>query len=242
MQTLELMRRRIESAEDLHSVVRVMKALAAVSIRQYEKAVASLSEYNRTIEMGLQIVLRNQPEEFAAAEPQLSGRWGAVVFGSDQGMCGSFNDQVASFALEQMQFLPGKPAEGAVLAVGARVAGRLEDAGFADASCYPVPASVAGITPIVHELLLKVEELRVEQDIDRLFLFHHRPLVGAGSRPQRLLLLPVDPGWLRELGAKRWPSRLFADVYHGLASAFLGSDSPAIVRRSLPSVRRISGK
>ena len=36
MPTLESMRRRIASAEDLYAVVRVMKALAAASIRQYE--------------------------------------------------------------------------------------------------------------------------------------------------------------------------------------------------------------
>ena len=98
MPTLEAMRRRIESAQDLHAVVRVMKALAAVSIRQYEKAVESLVEYRRTIEMGLQIVLQHRPEEAspvasAPGEGAIGGRWGCIVFGSDQGMCGSFNEQ-----------------------------------------------------------------------------------------------------------------------------------------------------
>jgi F-type H+-transporting ATPase subunit gamma len=52
METIDLLRRRINSAEDLHSVVRTMKALAAVSIRQYEKAVESLAEYSRAVEGG----------------------------------------------------------------------------------------------------------------------------------------------------------------------------------------------
>src|SRR3546814_14212633 len=81
------MRRRIESAEDLYAVVRVMKALAAASIRQCERAVESLAEYNRTIEMGLQIVLWNRPEAIAA-EPSPGQRRGIIVFGSDQGLCG----------------------------------------------------------------------------------------------------------------------------------------------------------
>src|SRR3546814_6950173 len=101
-QTLESMRRRIESAEDLYAVVRVMKALAAASIRQCERAVESLAEYNRTIESGLQIVLWNRPEAIAA-EPSPGQRRGIIVFGSDQGMCGSFNEQVATFALEQIR-------------------------------------------------------------------------------------------------------------------------------------------
>src|SRR3546814_20687808 len=79
------MRRRIESAEDLYAVVRVMKALAAASIRQCERAVESLAEYNRTIESGLQIVLWNRPEAIAA-EPSPGQRRGIIVFGSEQGL------------------------------------------------------------------------------------------------------------------------------------------------------------
>jgi len=64
-QSLESMRRRIVAAEDLYAVVRVMKALAAANVRQNEAAVESLAEYKRTVEEGLQIVLRNRPEGLA---------------------------------------------------------------------------------------------------------------------------------------------------------------------------------
>ena len=127
-QTLEAMRRRIESAEDLYAVVRVMKALASANIRQNERAVESLAEYDRTIEAGLQIVLRNRPEAIAT-ESAPGRRWAVIVFGSDQGMCGSFNEQVATFALEEIEGLEALEADPIVLAVGARVTGRLEDAG-----------------------------------------------------------------------------------------------------------------
>lgn len=60
MATPESLKSTIDSTQDLHSVVKTMKALAAVSIRQYERAVESLSEYTRTIQLGLQIVLRDR--------------------------------------------------------------------------------------------------------------------------------------------------------------------------------------
>jgi F-type H+-transporting ATPase subunit gamma len=44
-------------SEDLGEVVKTMKTIAAVIIRQYEKAVASLRQYSRTIELGIQIVI-----------------------------------------------------------------------------------------------------------------------------------------------------------------------------------------
>lgn len=206
MQTLETMRRRIESAEDLHAVVRVMKALAAVSIRQYEKAVESLTAYEGAIEMGLQVVLRNRSQEVATEEPGSSARWGAIVFGSDQGMCGSFNEQVAEFALSQLRTLAGRHPP-TLLVVGTRIVGRLEEAGYTITQQFAVPSSTAGIASVVHELLLEVERRRFQEGVDRFLLIHHRPYAGGGSRPFRLQLLPVDAAWLARLAAKDWPSR-----------------------------------
>ncbi|MBN2296940.1 MAG: F0F1 ATP synthase subunit gamma, partial [Deltaproteobacteria bacterium] len=71
MQTIESLKRKIKSTEDLLSVVKTMKALAAVSIRQYQKAVESLTDYNATVEMGLQVVLKKRAEQavFAGSMP-----------------------------------------------------------------------------------------------------------------------------------------------------------------------------
>ena len=51
--TTASLRRKIDSAGDLQSVVRTMKALAASSIGQYEKSVRALGDYYRTVELGL---------------------------------------------------------------------------------------------------------------------------------------------------------------------------------------------
>ena len=42
MDTLETLRRKFEGAEDLKSVVRTMKAMAAANLVQYEQAVSAL--------------------------------------------------------------------------------------------------------------------------------------------------------------------------------------------------------
>lgn len=205
-QTLDAMRRRIETAEDIYSVVRVMKALAAANVRQFETAVESLAQYKRTIEAGLQIVLRNRPEAIAAQNPA-GGRWGVIVFGSDQGMCGSFNEQVGTFALKQLDTLPAAPGDRSILVVGSRVVGRLEDAGYAIGEPSRMPSTVSGITAAVSALLLEVEKLRFQDGIDQFLLVHHRLSGPVGSAPDRLQLLPIDRGWLEELATRRWDSR-----------------------------------
>ena len=80
MQTTESIKRRIKSAGDLLSVVKTMKALAAVSIRQYQRAVESLTDYNRAVEMGLQIVLKERMEPPAQTKAPTVKRLGRHRF------------------------------------------------------------------------------------------------------------------------------------------------------------------
>jgi len=51
--TTARLRRQIGGAGDLQSVVRTMKTVAASSIGQYEKSVSALTDYYRTVELGL---------------------------------------------------------------------------------------------------------------------------------------------------------------------------------------------
>jgi F-type H+-transporting ATPase subunit gamma len=206
-QTLEALRRRIHSVEEMQSVVTTMKAMAAVNIRQYEKAVESLAEYNDTVEMGLQIALRHRPEEIKIAQRVLSGPLGAIVFGSDQGMVGQFNQEITDHALKVLKEGPLRERECTLLAIGRRVAARLAQAGHRPAASLPVPGSLAGITPMVQDLVVRIEAWREGQGIEQILLFYNTPTHGAGYRATALQLLPVDLRWLRKLEKREWPSR-----------------------------------
>ena len=205
MQTLESLKRKIKTAEDLHSVVKTMKALAAVNIRQYERAVESLSDYNRTVEMGLQVLLKQKPAGLQFQ--QGSGEhWGVIVFGSDQGMCGQVNDQIVTHALEDLDRRGVGKDDRIVLAVGLRAAGRLEDAGQPVEETFSVPCSTSGITPLVQELLWVLETWPA-RGIKRVGLYFSEHLSAASYRPESFLLLPIDEEWLARVGAESWPGR-----------------------------------
>jgi F-type H+-transporting ATPase subunit gamma len=207
LETLETLRRRIRSTQDLQSVVKTMKSLAAVSIRQYERAAQSLEEYNRVVEMGLHIALRNRPDGVNVGEERPQERLGAVVFGSDQGMCGQFNERVAAYALERMDAMQIRNQDRSILSVGVRVTARLEDARQPLERAFSVPSSVSGITQDVQEVLLHIEDWRSQQNIDRIVLFFNRQTGGAAYEPQMSYLLPLDLVWLHRLEEDPWPSR-----------------------------------
>ena len=90
------LRKKIDSASDLQSVVRTMKSLAASSIGQYERSVAALAEYFRAVEIGLGAAFRSASgsEAFSVPEGWSTGEMRAVFFGSDQGLVGEFNETV----------------------------------------------------------------------------------------------------------------------------------------------------
>src|SRR5450432_2788552 len=151
--------RKIASAGDLQSVVHTMKALAASSIGQYEKSVLALADYYRTVELGLGACFRASAPPAERPEKRAAGAMGAVVFGSDQGLVGQFNEVVADFAIKTLATLPGKPQ---VWAVGERVHARLADAGLPLMGLYPVPNSIQAITPLVGQIQIQSEKHRVK--------------------------------------------------------------------------------
>ena len=213
--TTASLRRKISSAGELQSVVRSMKALAASSIGQYEQSVRALADYYRTVELGLGICFRKSAP--AAVTTVGKGRTneasvGAVVFGSDQGLVGQFNDVVADFAVKTLAALPGKPH---VWAVGERVHARLSDAGLPLVGLFAVPNSVKAITPLVGQILIESETRHSQGVVTELHLFYNRPSSGAVYAPVSQRLLPLDETWRRKLAELPWPTGNLPEVMGG---------------------------
>lgn len=213
--TTSSLRRKIESAGNLQSVVRTMKALAASSIGQYEQSVRALGDYYRNVELGLGVCFRGTGSTgFMTGETIRSkaGLTGAVVFGSDQGLVGQFNDTVADYAVKTLAALPGKPV---VWAVGERVYARLVDAGLPLVGLFPVPNSVKAIPPLIGQILVESEARRSRGEIDELHIFYNRPTSGAVYAPVSQRLLPLDETWRRKLAELPWPTKNLPEVMGG---------------------------
>ena len=210
--------RKIHSAGDLQSVVRTMKALAASSIGQYERSVRALGDYYGAVELGLAACFR----EIGPAVPMGGGKTesdagpiGAIVFGSDQGLVGQFNEVVADYAIKSLTALPGKPR---VWAVGERVHARLADSGLAMEGLFAVPNSVKGIAPLVGRIQVESEGRRAEGDYARVYVFHQRPQSGSLCEPVSQRLLPLDSQWQQSLTKVRWPTGNLPEVMSGGAA------------------------
>lgn len=201
-ETTESLRHKIEGAGELESVVRTMKALAASSIGQYERSVLALGDYYRTIELGLAVSLREEPGAFPKLETTKETVTGAVVFGSDQGLVGQFNDVLSDFVVKNLTDLPG---EQKIWAVGDRIYARLKDEGLPVVKMFNVPNSVHTITPLVGQIL-------IESEGAPLYIYHNRPKAGALYDQVSQRLLPVDEKWREEFIDLEWPTENLPEV------------------------------
>ena len=208
--TLASLRNKISGAEDLRSVVRTMKSVAASNIGQYQKSVIALNDYNRSVELGLSVCFRSLAakspsvnRELKTSKPSTS----VIIFGSDQGLVGQFNDIVTDYAIAAIAKFPIKPR---VWSVGSRVHARIVNHRIKPAGKFPLPESIQNISKLIGEILTEV--LHTQGENTALFLFYNRPQSASGYAPTSIQLLPLDQKWRKKITALKWPSAKLPEV------------------------------
>lgn len=213
METAEQLKKKIGSAEDLRDLVRTMKLLAVTNIRRFQEAVEALADYYHTIEMGLQIALQREALNTALGaggwrdidHPQ--GDLGLVVLGTDQGLCGRYNEVVVDFSREvvEEEFQGERPRS--ILCVGLRPALQLEHLWHAVEVTFPVPGFPTGVTRVVQEIVLHIETWQSLRGITRVVLIHNELVRGVYYKPAQHRLLPLDKDWFLRYTSEPWPNR-----------------------------------
>tara|TARA_R110002110_G_scaffold50083_5_gene148522 strand:+ start:5591 stop:6541 length:951 start_codon:yes stop_codon:yes gene_type:complete len=203
-QSLETLTRRTDSMQGIRSIVHTMKTLSVINAAPYEHAAEAIEAYHATILDGLHALLHQSgplDAEAAAATPVL------IVFGSDHGLCGSYNQALAAHVAGQ----PGNAAaKTTVLCVGAQMADALRDEGLEPRHIFFPPASVDGIGRLANLLTRHLDTLRLDpggrRDIVVSVACFARDR-AKGQRPEVTALLPPDPKLVRDLQARPWVSR-----------------------------------
>jgi len=226
METLESIHNKTEGAKDLKSVVSAMKAMASSNIVQYNSAVSALGDYYHTVALGIIAYFRAEKIETISdkKEPKEKNKNSreklicAIVFGSDQGLVGQFNDSMANFVLASLNGLPGKKV---VWAIGERVQLLLSDVGLNTTTLYHVPYTVGEITPLVQQILTKSEESLEKHSIDEFYIFHNQPKQNSGYQHVMQRFLPLDEKWKNSLQKLHWPTNLPPQIAGGVRPTLL---------------------
>jgi F-type H+-transporting ATPase subunit gamma len=202
-QTLETLGRRTTSMRGIRSVVHTMKTLSVINSAPYEQAAKAIEAYHGTVLEGLHAFLT----AFGPLEPRSTehARHVLIVFGSDHGLCGNYNEALAAHLADKTD----TDAAPMVLCVGAQMADALADQHITvDETLFPA-ASVDGIGRLANLLTQRLETIR-KQDLTRelaVSLAYVAQEGPAGQGPNLTSLLPINPDLLAKLSAKPWDSR-----------------------------------
>ncbi|MFT7506575.1 MAG: F-type H+-transporting ATPase subunit gamma [Gammaproteobacteria bacterium] len=214
------LQRKMDSADDLRSVVRTMKSMAASSISQYEQAVLSLEDYYRTIELGLIACLHNKHCLRLANEGGKQSALlaynkrpvGVIMFGSDQGLVGQFNDTLLSF---MRQTLKNEYTKALFWPVGERMQSGIKEHKLKGASNFPLPRTMESITLLVTKVLIEIEVQRKDAKVDDIYLFFNAPVSNTGYAPRVQQLLPLAKKWQYKLVDEHWPGKSLPELVNG---------------------------
>lgn len=215
----ESLHHRISGAEDLRSIVRTMKALSATQIAQYERAVQAVDVYANTVELGLIACLRQQGVSLSHKTSHKRTRnTGVIIFGSDQGLIGQFNDVLAQSFVQKSAHFSGDLH---VWVIGERMSDQLTEFEIPIVEIFKVPNSIHAITQLVEQLLLAAESEFINNDISELHLFYNGNTIdinGYSMESQRIL--PLDEKWHKRLSKRQWQTNNLPDTM-GQAQATL---------------------
>jgi F-type H+-transporting ATPase subunit gamma len=214
MQTLDGLRKKISGAKELKSIVRTMKAMSASNIGQYEMAMESLGDYYATVTQGIiAYFIGNKMAGVAKQESQGNAQENnsvcAIVFGSDQGFVGQFNDTLTNYVTQCIEEIPGKKE---FWTVGARIPLLLVDAGHEVTKKFPLPSSIHAITSLIGSILIQIEENHQQGRLKTFYIFHNNSKPASFYEPVHHLLLPLDEKWMHEFAPYKWPTKKIPEI------------------------------
>jgi F-type H+-transporting ATPase subunit gamma len=208
--------KKIGVASDLGGVVRSMKALAASSLGQYQRAADSLEGYVFAVRLGLGACLRQDSIGHQGLHHKLHFNSAAsvivIVFGSDQGLVGSFNESAAN--LVDASLAERGDAHVVVWAVGERMVTLLQSRAL-EVKPIVAAASIDAVSRVVAELLAAIAAARESSSDVSVEIVHHHLEPGAIDQPIVTRLLPFDESWRNNACAVEWPGKQQPEMIGG---------------------------
>lgn len=185
MESLQKLKNNINSAKNLQSIVGTMKAHASSNITQFQNAAKSSWQYRDILDKSLYILFSGENQIYS--QEDLKGNSIQVIFGSDHGLAGRFNERIATYVLKNIPHTK----ENMNIIIGQQVFQRVQSE-LAIFDLFSVPQTTDNITTMVNKLLLRIDELRDEYPVKEIVLHYNKPEDRTGFNEESEVLFPLD--------------------------------------------------
>lgn len=248
-ETLEILTRRSDTLRSIGGIVRTMKTMSVINANPYEQAAHAIDAYRATVLQGLHAFV--QQHGSLAGGPRIAADQVIVVFGSDHGLCGNYNEVIATEVARSASDMGG-PGGAQIICVGAQMEDALVGQGLVPETTLLSPTTPDGLGRLAGAVVTRLDEIRRGADVESLavsLVFSQRSAYGQ-QVPVTQPLLPLDPELTRDLATRPWQSRslprstlpaptllaallrgyLFASLFRAAAEALVTENAARLAR------------
>ena len=185
--------RHVSSIEELQRIVGAMRAIASMRVQEALGALTSVRRYGSALAAAVREALAIAADEhIAPGESQGGGRRAIVVFTSEHGFVGGFNERLIEAA-------GVKPQTGdALLIVGSRGAALASDRGLAVTSTHAMATRLARVPEVVQRVQEGLYSRIASAEIVRAEVVFGSHQGSGATAIERRQLFPLDSSLRRE--------------------------------------------
>jgi len=180
MRGINEIKEKLKNALEIKSIVKTMKTISAVNIRQYEAS-------NKAVSASLGILI--EAMEMAGIKTSAAankGACGSVIIGSDMGICGRFNETLLDYVLKNMEDDKTVPA-----VVGERMAKLAVKMRDLQPVVFEYPKSLIRDTPeVINGLIQLIKGWSDKESIETVDIYFNKPSPGSAYKPDCIRLYP----------------------------------------------------
>jgi F-type H+-transporting ATPase subunit gamma len=132
---------------------------------------------------------------------------GIILIGSEQGMCGNFNEKLMEYLDRFTDRLDDTAAKPRLAAVGSRIHSPAAESVYPVDGNFRLPTSPEQIAELVDRVILYIEEWRTKQGLNTIFIINNFHGEENIHEPKGIRLLPLDRRLFRQWSSESWEGR-----------------------------------
>ena len=178
---------RISSLRELAEIVAAIRAIAASQMQQSLTSIKSIQSYSELIREALFDAARALPGDRTVASTR--GRCGLLLFGTEHGLCGGFNQPLLRAVQHDLRARAVKPV---LIVVGSRAARLCRENGLSFALAIPMATHYAGVTGTARRVAAELYQLFGGGQLAGIEVTFVRDSEGGALKIERQKLLPLE--------------------------------------------------
>lgn len=192
---------QIDSLKELLEIVSALRAMAAVQVQQSQRSLEAIRNYADIVRRAFGEATPLIAADADGSANSLVRRPGLVVFCSEHGFCGAFNEPLITTAAQESSKEPNLR----LIFVGSRGGQRAAERALPPGQTIPMATHSDGVTGVARRVTSELYRMFVEQAITSIEVIFTREVSGHHTTLHREKLLPLKASVAEENRAMMLP-------------------------------------